>query len=221
MFLNLEMNQLGGAIPPELGNATAMIGLLLSSNRLGGTIPGSFLNFADLETLWLDHNRFAGPVPFELGALPTLDDGGGLDLRFNALATDTEPGLLGDLDLKQVGGDWTHSQAAAAALDPQFPLSGLADRRSGGLVVWTVQTTAGAPPFTVTTNGGSGDVDLYVRFGAAPTTTQSDASSAHLGNAETVTIAAPRAGTYYIGLRVNRPYDGVTLKVVGGARLVQ
>ncbi len=219
MFLNLEMNQLGGAVPPELGNATSLIGLLLSANRLGGTIPSTFLNFVDLETLWLGHNRFAGPVPFELGALPTLDDNGGLDLRSNALATDTEPGLLADLNLKQVGGNWTRSQAAAAPLDPQLPLSGLTDRRSNGLVLWTVQTVAGGPPLTISTAGGTGDVDLYVRFGAAPTTSVSDASSAHLGNAETVTIAAPRAGTYYIGLSVHSPYTGVTLRVGGGARL--
>jgi Leucine-rich repeat (LRR) protein len=219
MFLDLEMNQLGGAVPPELGNATSLIGLLLSANRLGGTIPSSFLNFADLETLWLDHNRFAGPVPFELGALPTLDDNGGLDLRSNALATDTEPGLLADLNTKQVGGDWTHSQAAVAQLDPQFPLSGLADRRSDGLVLWSVQAKAGGPPLTVSTNGGTGDVDLYVRFGAPPTTAQSDASSTHLGNTEAVTIAAPKTGTYYIGLSVHSPYTGVTLRVAGGARL--
>ena len=133
MFLDLEKNQLGGPVPYELGNATALIGLLLSSNRLGGTIPGSFLNLANLETLWLDHNRFTGPVPFELGALPGLDDNGGLDLRFNALATDTEPGLLADLNTKQVGGNWTSSQAAAAPFDPQFALTGLADRRTGRL----------------------------------------------------------------------------------------
>jgi Leucine-rich repeat (LRR) protein len=218
MFLDLEMNQLGGAVPPELGNATALVGLLLSANHLGGTIPSSFLNFADLETLWLDHNRFAGPVPFELGALPTLDDNGGLDLRSNALATDTEPGLLADLNIKQVGGNWTRSQAAVAQLDPQYALTGLADRRSNGLVVWTVQTTAGGPALTVSTNGGTGDVDLYVRFGAPPTTAQSDASSTHLGNTEAVTIAAPKTGTYYIGLSVHSPYDGVTLRVGGGAR---
>jgi Leucine-rich repeat (LRR) protein len=218
MFLNLEMNQLGGAVPPELGNATSLIGLLLSANRLGGTVPGTFLNLVDLETLWLDHNRFAGPVPFELGALPTLDDNGGLDLRSNALATDTEPGLLADLNIKQVGGNWTRSQAAVAQLDPLIPLTGLADRRSSGLVVWTVQTLAGGPPLTVSTAGGTGDVDLYVRFGAPPTTALSDASSTHLGNAESVTVAAPKAGTYYIGLSVHSAYTGVTLRVGGGAR---
>ncbi len=217
MFLNLEKNQLGGAVPPELGNATSLIGLLLSSNRLGGTIPGSFLNLGNLETLWLDHNRFAGPVPFELGALPGLDDHGGLDLRFNALATDTEPGLLADLNIKQVGGNWTNSQSPAAAFDPQLPLAGLADRRTGALVVWTVQVGAGAPPLVVSTNGGTGDVDLYVRFGALPTLAQSDAASAHADNLESVTVAAPRAGTYYIGLAAHSPYMGVTLRVGGSS----
>ena len=217
MFLNLEKNQLGGSVPPELGNATALIGLLLSSNRLGGTIPGSFLNLGNLQTLWLDHNRFTGPVPFELGALPGLDDNGGLDLRSNALATDTEPGLLADLNLKQVGGNWTSSQAAAAAFDPQFPLDGLADRRTGGFVYWTIQVGAGAPPLVVSTSGGTGDADLYVRFGAPPTLAQSDAASVHAGNPESVTVAAPKAGTYYIGLNARGHYTGVTLRVGGSS----
>jgi Leucine-rich repeat (LRR) protein len=212
MFLDLEKNQLGGPVPPELGNATSLVGVLLSSNRLEGTIPGSFLNLPDLEALWLDHNRFTGPVPFELGAIPTLDDNGGLDLRFNALATDTEPGLLADLNAKQVGGEWRSSQAASTAFDPQLPLSGLADRRTGGFMIWTLQTATGSPPLTLSTSGGTGDVDLYVRFGSAPTLTQSDASSANPGNQESVTIAAPRAGTYYIGLRERSPYTGVTLR---------
>ena len=117
------------------GQATALVGLLLSQNRLAGTIPGSFYNLTSLETLWLDHNRFTGPVPFELGGIPSLDDDGGLDLRSNALATDTEPGLLADLNLKQAGGSWTGSQAATASFDPSLPLAGLADRRTGKLVV--------------------------------------------------------------------------------------
>jgi hypothetical protein len=215
MFLNLEGNQLGGSVPPELGNDAALVGLLLSSNHLGGTIPGSLINLANLETLWLDHNRFTGPVPFELGALPGLDDNGGLDLRSNALATDTEPGLLADLNAKQLGGNWTSSQAASAVFDPQFSLDGLADRRPGGFMVWTLTIGAGAPPLAFSTNFGTGDVDLYVRFGAPPTATQFDASSANTGNLESITITSPKAGTWYVGLRARSPYTGVTLQ--GGA----
>ena len=217
MYLNLERNRLSGVIPPELGNASSLIGVLLSQNELAGTIPGTLDLPQNLETLWLDHNRFTGPVPFELGAIPTLVDDGGLDLRNNALATDTEPGLLGDLNAKQVGGDWISSQAASAPFDPSVPLSGLADRRTGKFVLWTLDVGAGAPPLTLSTSGGTGDVDLYVRFGAAPTTAQSDVSSVTAGNTESVTIAAPHQGTYYIGLYSHSPYKGVTLQTGGPA----
>ena len=216
MFLNLQRNRLGGPVPPELGNATSLIGVLLSANQLGGTIPGTFLNLPDLETLWLDHNRLTGPVPFELGAIPALDDNGGLDLRSNALATDTEPGLLADLNAKQAGGNWTGSQAAMAALDPQYPLTGLADRRPGGFVVWTLQMGAGAPPLVISTHSGTGNLDLYVRFGAAPTATEFDAASSNPDNFEAVTIPFPKAGTWFIALRATKPYADATLRV-GGA----
>jgi Leucine-rich repeat (LRR) protein len=216
MFLNLQRNQLSGPVPSELG-ATSLVGVLLSENRLGGNIPGAFGNLPDLETLWLDHNRFTGPVPFELGGIPTLDDDAGLDLRANALATDAEPGLLADLNLKQVSGNWTSFQAAAAPFDPSVPLPGLADRRTGKFVLWTLDVGTGAPPLTLSTSLGTGDVDLYVRFGAPPTITQSDASSATAGNTESVTIPAPRQGTWYIGLYSRAPYRGVTLRTGGPA----
>lgn len=215
MFLDLQKNLLSGSVSPKLGSDTALIALLLSNNQLTGNIPGDLLNLASLEVLWLDHNRFTGPVPFELGAMPTLVDGFGLDLRFNALAKDTEPGLLADLNLKQAGGEWRNSQAATAPFDPLYPLTGLADRRSGGFVYWTLDVPAGARPITFTTDLGTGNADLYVRFGAAPTQTQSDFSSAGPGNKETVTIAAPKQGRYFIGLRANSPYSGVSLKVGG------
>jgi hypothetical protein len=217
MYLNLQGNRLSGVVPPELGNAASLIGVLLSQNELAGTIPGTLDLPQNLETLWLDHNRFVGPVPFELGAIPTLDDNGGLDLRNNALATDTEPGLLGDLNAKQVGGDWISSQAASAPFDPSVPLSGLADRRTGKFILWTLAVGAGAPPLTLSTSGGTGDVDLYVRFGAPPTTGQFDVSSVTAGNLESVTIAAPQKGTYYIGLYGHSPYRGVTLQTGGPA----
>jgi Leucine-rich repeat (LRR) protein len=226
MYLNLQRNRLSGVVPPELGNATSLIGVLLSQNELAGNIPGTLDLPPNLETLWLDHNRFTGPVPFELGAIPTLDDNGGLDLRNNALATDTEPGLLGDLNAKQVGGDWISSQAVAAPFDPTVPLSGLADRRTGKFVLWTLDVGAGAPPLTLSTSGGTGDVDLYVRFGAPPTTAQFDVSSVTSVNTESVTIAAPRQGTYYIGLYGHASYKAVTLQTgalagcfPGGTRL--
>jgi hypothetical protein len=213
MFLDLQNNQLSGVVPAKLGDAASLIALLLSKNRLAGNIPGAFLSLESLEFLWLDHNRFTGPVPFELGAMPLLDDGLGLDLRFNALATDTEPGLLADLNTKQAGGEWRTSQAPTAAFDPLFPLSGLADRRKNVFVYWTLDVTAGAKPLTIATELGTGNADLYVRFGAPPTLALTDAVSAGPANQESVTIAAPRVGRYYIGLYATAPYSGMSLRV--------
>jgi hypothetical protein len=213
MFLDLQNNQLSGVVPAKLGDAASLIALLLSKNRLAGNIPGAFLGLESLEFLWLDHNRFTGPVPFELGAMPLLDDGLGLDLRSNALATDTEPGLLADLNMKQAGGEWRISQASAAPFDPLFPLSGLADRRKNVFVYWTLDVAAGAKPLTIATELGTGDADLYVRFGAPPTLALTDAVSAGPANQESVTIAAPRVGRYYIGLYAKAPYSGVSLRV--------
>ncbi|HKI04415.1 MAG TPA: pre-peptidase C-terminal domain-containing protein [Thermoanaerobaculia bacterium] len=215
MFLDLQGNQLSGVVPAKLGDATSLIALVLSKNRLGGNIPGAFLNLANLEYLWLDRNLFTGPVPFEVGALFLLADGNGLDLRSNALATDTEPGLLADLNTKQAGGDWRASQAAAAAFDRTLPLTGLADRRAGKFVYWTVDVAAGAKPLTVTTEAGTGNADLYVRFGAPPTLSLTDAVSAGSANQESVTVAAPRVGRYYIGVYAKSPYSGVNLRVGG------
>lgn len=212
MFLDLQKNLLSGPVPPKLGSATALIALLLSQNQFTGNIPGDFLNLDKLEVLWLDHNRFTGPVPFELGAMPILTDGSGLDLRFNALAKDTEPGLLADLNLKQVGGEWRNSQAATAPWDRSGPLTGLADRRNGGFVILTLDVAANAAPLTITTDLGTGNVDLYVRFGAPPTLAQSDFSAATPGNKETLTIPAPKQGRYYIGLYARSPYSGVSLR---------
>ncbi|HEY9420124.1 MAG TPA: pre-peptidase C-terminal domain-containing protein [Thermoanaerobaculia bacterium] len=214
-YLDLERNQLSGLIPAKLGSATSLQGLLLTGNRLSGNIPGALGNLQSLAILWLGANRLTGPVPLELGNLPELLENAGLDLRGNSLATDTEAGLLLFLNEKQVGGNWIASQAPAALFEIGTPLGSLADRRTGGWVYWRVDVGTGAPALKISTEGGTGEVDLYVRFGARPMVELNDAASAKAGNLEMVTIAAPKPGTYYIGLHSRAPYAGVTLKAGG------
>jgi hypothetical protein len=212
-LLDLRRNQLTGQIPAALGNAVSLSVLLLSGNRLVGVVPEELGNLFGVTTLWLDGNRLVGPVPLALAELSELRDEGGLDLRGNALATDIEVGLKAFLDGKQAGGDWASSQAVAAPFVPGSSLSGLADRRAGGLIHWTVETGAGSPPLAFSTDAlGSGNADLLVRFGAPPTAEVFDASSTGPGNQESVSIAAPQAGTYYLSLLAKSPYEGVTLR---------
>jgi hypothetical protein len=51
-----------------------------------------------------------------------------------------------------------------------------------------------------------------VRYGAAPTAVYYDCRPYKTGNAETCTFYAPRAGTWYVKVRVYQAYSGVSLK---------
>ncbi|MBB5018543.1 pseudolysin/vibriolysin [Chitinivorax tropicus] len=69
----------------------------------------------------------------------------------------------------------------------------------------------GMTALTFRTSGGTGDADIYVRYGSRPTTTVYDYRPYLNGNSETVRVASPKAGTYYVMLRGYTAYSGVTL----------
>jgi len=60
-------------------------------------------------------------------------------------------------------------------------------------------------------SGGTGDADMYVKFGSAPTTTVYDCRPYLSGNAETCNIATAQAGTYHVMLRAYATFSGVSL----------
>ena len=74
-----------------------------------------------------------------------------------------------------------------------------------------IKVPAGASNLTITTSGGSGDVDLYTKLGAAPTLNSYDCRPYKSGNSESCTVAAPSAGTYYVMLNGYSSYSGVSL----------
>lgn len=86
---------------------------------------------------------------------------------------------------------------------------------SGGSGEWSsiyrITVPAGATNLSVNMSGGSGDADLYLRFGSAPTTSSYDCRPYRYGNNESCTVAAPSAGTYYVRIRGYQPYSGVSL----------
>jgi hypothetical protein len=61
-------------------------------------------------------------------------------------------------------------------------------------------------------SGGTGDADMYVKFGSAPTDTSYDCRPYKSGNAETCTFATAQAGTYYVRLKAYSTFSGVSLK---------
>jgi vibriolysin len=76
----------------------------------------------------------------------------------------------------------------------------------------TVTIPAGVSSFTVTTTGGSGDGDLYLRLGSNPTTKNYDCRSKTTGsNTETCTISGPAQGDWVIGIRATSAVSGMTM----------
>ncbi len=76
---------------------------------------------------------------------------------------------------------------------------------------YTLEVPAGMSQLEVEISGGSGDADLYVRFGAQPTTGSYDCRPYLSGNNEVCTFSNPAAGTWHIGIRAYRTFSGVTL----------
>jgi len=83
---------------------------------------------------------------------------------------------------------------------------------TGGEVVYTLQVPAGSTNLTFTASGGSGDADMYVKFGSKPTDSSYDCRPYKSGNAESCTYASPAAGTYYVRLKAYSAFSGVSLK---------
>lgn len=74
-----------------------------------------------------------------------------------------------------------------------------------------IDVPTGKPSLTVSISGGTGDADLYVRFGQKPTTTVYQCRPYTPTNNETCKFTPPQAGKYYIMLRAYAAYSGVTL----------
>ncbi len=77
---------------------------------------------------------------------------------------------------------------------------------------YTLAVPAGQSKVVFTISGGSGDADLYVKLGSAPSTSSYTCRPYLSGNSETCTLNAPAAGTYYVNVRAYAAYSGVTLK---------
>ena len=108
---------------------------------------------------------------------------------------------------------WSTSSGGGGSnvLQNGVPVSNLAGAK-GAKLYYTVQIPAGAKNLAITTSGGSGDEDLYVKFGATPTTSSYDCRPYVTGNNESCTVASPSTGTYYIMLNGYSAFSGVTLK---------
>ncbi|MFT4924021.1 MAG: vibriolysin [Phenylobacterium sp.] len=76
---------------------------------------------------------------------------------------------------------------------------------------FTYETPADVQSVSFNMSGGSGDADMYVRFGAAPTSSTYDCRPYKNGNTEVCDIAAGQAGTYHVMLKGYSAYSSASL----------
>ncbi|MTI25798.1 leucine-rich repeat domain-containing protein, partial [Fulvivirga kasyanovii] len=89
---------IGGEIPPEIGNLTALKDLSLNNMGLTGTVPSTLGNLTNLLSLRIDQNNLTGGLPVELaklvnlskiyfGSNPGMDFGGAFPLAIRGMTS--------------------------------------------------------------------------------------------------------------------------------------
>ncbi|NRA71575.1 MAG: M4 family metallopeptidase [Gammaproteobacteria bacterium] len=81
---------------------------------------------------------------------------------------------------------------------------------TGSDVTFTMEVPAGATEIKFVMNGGSGDADLYVRYGAAPTDSRYDCRPYASGNSENCN-GSQDGGTYYVKIKAYQAFSNVSL----------
>ena len=104
----------------------------------------------------------------------------------------------------------TVSSGTALILSNGVPVNNLS-AAAGGSVNYVMNVPAGATSLKFVTTGGTGDADLYVKFGSAPTTTSYTCKSESGTNAETCAIATAQTGTYYVLVKGYTAFSGLSL----------
>ena len=100
--------------------------------------------------------------------------------------------------------------SSVTVLTSGVPLTNVAGA-TGSLAYYVVTVPEGATDLSVTTSGGTGDVDMYLRQGEPPTMSVWNCRPYVFGNNETCTATPPAAGQYYVMLHGWDTYTGVTL----------
>lgn len=106
------------------------------------------------------------------------------------------------------GGD--NGPGDAIPLANGVPMTGMSGA-GGEQLVFALEVPADSLALSLRSFGGSGDVSMYVKFGEVGDADNFDAESKRPGNTESVVIARPQAGTYYVTLVGEKAFDGVSV----------
>ncbi|HSX60577.1 MAG TPA: PKD domain-containing protein, partial [Tahibacter sp.] len=161
-----------------------------SSTDSDGSIASRSWNFGDSTTSTATNpsKTYAAAGTYTV-TLTVTDNGGATNTKSSSVTVTSTGGNVLDNGVAKTG------------------LSGAASSTT----TYTMVVPAGASGLKFVMSGGTGDADMYVKFGSAPTTSSYDCRPYLSGNNETCTIATAQAGTYYVMLRGYSAYSGVSL----------
>ncbi|HEY3004964.1 MAG TPA: pre-peptidase C-terminal domain-containing protein, partial [Kribbellaceae bacterium] len=148
---------------------------------------------------------------------PAANGSASSTLTFTASATATTGSA--NVTVTATSGSKTHtatialnvtSSGGGTVLSNGVPVTNLSGA-TGSSKQFTMVVPSGATNLKFVTSGGSGDADLYVKFGSAPTTASYDCKSDGSTTSETCSISTAQAGTYYVLVYGYSAYSGVSL----------
>jgi leucyl aminopeptidase len=82
---------------------------------------------------------------------------------------------------------------------------------TGNSLNYSMEVPAGASNLKFVIGGGTGNADLYVKFGSGPNDTSYDCRPYRLGNSETCEFAGPQAGTWFVRVKARSGFSGLSL----------
>ncbi|MEP6898834.1 MAG: pre-peptidase C-terminal domain-containing protein [Rhodanobacter sp.] len=195
----------GGNVPPVANFSDTISGLTVNftgtSTDSDGTIASSAWNFGDssTSTATSPSHTYTAAGTYTV-SLTVTDNSGATNTKTSSVTVSSGGG--GGGNVLQNGVALTGQSAAKNAQ-----------------LAYTVVIPAGATNLVISESGGTGDADLYTKFGSAPTLTSYDCRPYVTGNTESCTVAAPQAGTYYVMVNAYAAFSGLSVKAswtVGG-----
>jgi xanthomonalisin len=199
IILSTALANIGGGTtnqPPTANFSFTTSGLVAtftdSSTDSDGTIASRSWNFGDSSTSTATNPSHTYAAAGTYTVTETVTDNGGATGTTSKSVTVTSTG----------GGGSVLSNGVAVT-----GLSGTTGTLSSA---YTFTVPAGATNVSIAISGGTGDADLYVKAGSAPTLTSYDCRPYVTGNSET--CSGLSAGvTYYVKINAYSTYSGVSL----------